>query len=112
MPARTRGYVEAGRRRSRHRGLDLQHAAPGVAQLLGQVEGREDLAHLLAGDVVPAVVPHGVAQQVRDGPGALLRGALAQDVAQLLGGDLRVRKEVEQLVSAAVTTRSLHRLSV
>ena len=58
--------------RSGDRRFDLEHAAPGHAQVLGQVELGEDLAHLVAGHVGPDVVPLRVAQQVGDRPGAPL----------------------------------------
>src|SRR5260370_29007528 len=104
---------EAGR--SADRRLDLQHAPPGGAEVLGQIESREDLLDIVAADVRPDVVPLGIAQQVRDDPGALVARSLAQHLPDFLGGDLLVGEKIEVLganATLAVLARPIHALSI
>src|SRR6185295_1516129 len=98
-----------------HRGFDLEHPAPGVAEVLGEIEVAEDLPHLLAAHERPDVVPLGIAQEVGDDPRSLFDGALAQELARLGIGDLLIREEVEGIRTVdtvACSARTMHASSI
>src|SRR4028119_1647409 len=91
---------------SADRRFDLEHPAPGVPQVLRELEVGEDLLDLLAADKGPDVVPLGVTEQMRDDPGPLLDRAVAQEVARLLGRDLLVREEIKGVGAVETVTGS------
>ena len=78
-------------------GPDLEHPTPGLTEVVRQVQGGEDVSHLVTAYVLPDVVPLGVAQQMGHDPGTFLRGSLGQDALELGPGHLVVGKEVEKL---------------
>jgi len=94
--------------------FDLQHPAPGVAEVLGQVEIGKDLLDLLTAGVHPDVVPLRIAQQVGDDPGALFDRAVPQQMTSLLRRDLLVGEEVERFraVGVASSAGTLHGSSI
>ena len=73
-----------------------------VRRLGGRSSSPKHVAHFLARDVAPDVVPLRVAQQARDHPQPLGRRSFAQPAPRLLVGDLLGGEEVERPRAAFV----------